>query len=122
MITIKNVLLLNSVFSAISGSTMLLFTEAFKAFFQLPHPYIFPIIGLNLLVFAGFVAFVAYRRLDKTIWVQVISVLDALWVLGSIIIVGFQLFNLPVNAYLLITAVAIWIGILAYKQFKLNRI
>ena len=119
---LQKYLTINSFFSAISGLAMVLFPRSLDTFFNVQYPYIFPILGLNLLVFAIFVGFVAQKKLANKQLVNLISGLDALWVVGSFVIVIFQLFNLSSNGYLAIGLVAVWIGFLGYKQFENNKI
>ena len=118
---LKKYLSINSIFSAFSGILMSLFPEQLNAVFNVSNPYIFPIIGLNLIVFSIFVWFVSTKQLSNKILVNLISSLDVLWVLGSVVIVLFSLFNLSRSGYILIGVVAVWITFLAYKQFKNNK-
>ena len=114
---LKKYLTMNIIFSAISGSTMLLFSSNLNKLFNIENFYVFPIIGSNLLVFSAFVWFVSIRQLTNKILVITITILDALWVLGSFAIVAFSLFDISKTGNILIIVVAIWIAFLAYKQF-----
>jgi hypothetical protein len=118
---LKKHLTINSIFSAMSGSTMLLFSTQLNELFGIDNVYIFPILGVNLLVFAAFVWYVASKKLTNKILITTITILDLLWVLGSLIIVIFSLFDLTKTGNILISLVAIWIAFLAYKQFKNNK-
>jgi hypothetical protein len=102
---LKKYLTINSLFSAISGFTMLLFSNKLNELFDISNTYIFPIIGANLLVFSAFVWYVSQKHLSNKMLVNIISFLDLLWVFGSFAIV----------------MVAIWIAFLAYKQYKNNK-
>jgi hypothetical protein len=113
---LKRYLTINSIFSAVCGVTMMAFTAGLNAFFNISNPYIFPIIGLNLIVFSVLVWYVSHKHLESKILVNLISGLDALWVVGSLIIVTFDLFRLSKNGNILVVAVAIWIAFLGYKQ------
>lgn len=115
---LKKYLTINSIFSAISGLTMLLFSSNLNKLFNINNVYVFPVIGCNLLFFAAFVWFVFSRQLTNRILVTTITTLDLLWVLGSLAIVGLGLFDLSQNGNILISIVAVWIAFLAYKQFK----
>lgn len=112
---------LNSLFSALSGAIMVLFPNALNTFFNVSIPYIFPILGINLLVFAFIVGFTAQKQLGNKRLVNLISALDALWFLGSLGIIVFQLFDLSKNGYIAIGLVAVWIGFLGYKQYENNK-
>lgn len=119
MKTLKTYLRLNSAFSLLTGLLMVLTSDILIKFFNIiDDQYLFDSIGVNLIVFALFVWYVSTKQLQNVLLVKLISFLDILWVIGSFIIVLFQLFNLSLNGYILITVVAIWIGFLAYKQLK----
>ena len=97
---------------------MLFFSSNLKMLFNIVNAYVFPVIGGSLLFFAVFVWYVASKKLTNKILVTTITVLDLLWVLVSLIIVNFGLFDLTKEGNIIIIIVAIWIGFLAYKQFK----
>lgn len=118
---LKKYLFINSLFSALSGLTMLLTSEILNDLFNINNPYVFPIIGANLLVFSAFVWYVSNKQLTTKILVNIISILDLLWVFGSFLIVGFELFNISKIGNVSISIVAIWITFLAYKQFQYNK-
>lgn len=109
---------MNSIFSALSGLAMLLFSDPLNRLFHIVNLYVFPSLGANLLVFAVFVAYVSSKQLHNKILVLTITTLDSLWVLGSVAIVCLGLFNLSQNGYVIISIVAVWILFLAYMQFK----
>jgi len=118
---LRTYLRINSIFSLLTGVMMAYFSKTILIFFNLDmanNQYLFEIIGLNLFLFALFVWYVSAKRLQSVMLVKLISFLDIIWVIGSCIIVIFQLFNLSVKGYYLILIVAIWIGFLAYKQLK----
>ena len=121
MNALKRYLAINSGFSAICGITMLVFSSGLHSFFDIQNEYVFPVIGINLIVFSVFVWFVAQKQLTNRILVNLISGLDALWVLGSLIIILLGLFDLSRNGIILIGVVAVWIAFLGYKQFKNNK-
>ena len=118
---LKKYLTLNSVFSAFSGLTMLVLTSTLNNFFNITNQYVFPFIGVNLLVFSLIVWYVSRKQLNNKLLVNIISFLDGLWVIGSLVIILFGFFELSKNGYLLIGLVAIWIAFLGYKQFKNNK-
>jgi len=57
---LRNAFHLNWVFSTISGITLLLFEPSFIHLFEINYP--FAITGLQLLFFAGMVAFAAFNK------------------------------------------------------------
>lgn len=118
---LKKYLTINSLFSGVCGLTMILFTVSLNDFFQIKNEYIFPVVGVNLLIFSAFVWYVSAKHLSKTILVKVITILDVFWVLGSIVIVLFGFFDLSTKGYILITIVALWIAFLAQKQYVFSK-
>lgn len=118
MIELKKYLNINGSFSALSGISMILCTCQLNDLFGFDHPYIFPIIGINLLIFAGFVFVTSLKFISNKKLVQAITVMDVLWVLGSLAILIFDLFSLTIIGRLLIGLVAVWIAFLAFKQIK----
>lgn len=117
---LKKYLTINSLFSAISGLSMLLLSDRLNELFNISNTYVFPIIGTNLLVFSVFVWYVSNKQLTNKMFVNIISFLDLLWVLGSFSIVAIGLFDLSKVGNILIIIVAFWIAFLAYKQFQYN--
>lgn len=111
-------LTLNYAFSAFSGLMMLLFSETLNRFFDISAPLIFPVIGVNLLVFAGFVFYVTGWQIEKKVLVKCISWLDAGWTIGSIVILLFNPFAISLMGLWIIGIVAVWIGFLGYKQYS----
>lgn len=118
---LKVYLAINSVFSATCGIIMLVFTNRFNTIFDINNWYVIPIIGLNLILFSVFVWFVSRKQLTNKLLVNIISGLDALWVLGSLLIILLQPFNLSKTGHVIIGIVAIWIAFLAYMQFIKNK-
>lgn len=118
---LKKYLTINSIFSAISGLTMLVLSESLNRLFNISNTYVFPILGGCLLLFAAFVWFVATRKLASKPLIKVTTILDLLWVIGSFLIVLFGLFNISATGNIFIVIVAFWITFLAYKQMKYNK-
>ncbi|MCO4819136.1 MAG: hypothetical protein KC517_05895 [Bacteroidetes bacterium] len=118
---LKKYLLMNSAFSAISGLALVFMSDAINALFNIDNSIVLPAIGINLLVFSLIVYYVAIKLLKRNSLVTLISALDILWVIGSAVIVVFQLFNLSTAGYIVIGLVAIWIGFLGSMQIKYNK-
>ena len=114
---LKKYLIINSTFSAVSGLAMLILSSNLNELFQIDNIYVFPFIGVNLLFFAAFVWYVSSKQLTNKTLVTTITILDILWVLGSLVIVSLDLFDLSKVGNILIGVVAVWIAFLAYKQF-----
>ena len=120
MAKLKKYLIVNSFFSGLTGLVMLLLTSYLNTLFGITNEYVFPIIGLNLLIFSGFVYFVSLKQINNKVLVNLISGLDALWVLGSVLILMLGLFNISETGNIIIGVVALWIAFLGYKQFRNN--
>ena len=118
---LRKYLTINGLFSGVCGLIMLLFAESLNDFFYLENDYIFPIVGVNLLIFSVFVRYVSVTQLSNTILVKIITILDVFWVLGSIIIVLFGLFDLSTKGYFLISIIGLWIAFLAQKQYVFSK-
>lgn len=121
MNALKKYLVINGLFSVLSGVGMILFRLKLQILFNVINPYIFPVIGFLLLIFVFFVFFISKYGRQNPKWVSVISILDIMWVIGSLVIVFFKLFDLSITGYILISVVAMWVGFLAYKQIVNNR-
>lgn len=117
---LKKYLIVNSIFSFLSGLSMLLFSNKLNDLFEINDPHLFPIIGVNLLIFSAFVFFISIKHLSKKVLVTTISILDLLWVVGSLAILAFGLFEISMIGKILMSFVAIWIAFLAYKQHQNN--
>ncbi|EAR01396.1 hypothetical protein FB2170_11766 [Maribacter sp. HTCC2170] len=103
----------------VTGISLAHFSGSLNNFLNLTgNGYLLDAIGLNLIIFSCFVWFFSSKRTTNNILVNLIILLDVAWVLGSLLIVIFQLFNLSVNGYLLIATIAVLIGFLAYKQWN----
>lgn len=114
---LKKYLLINSSFSFLTGMIMLILNPKLRVFFSVTEPLIFTIIGINLLIFAAFVLFVARSKPLKSNLVKIIVVLDILWVIGSFILIFTDVFKLSLSANITIGLVGVFIAFLAYKQY-----
>ncbi len=115
---LRKYLLINSIFSFASGIIMIVFPKWLAKLFGIVNALVFPILGINLIVFAGFVWYVSNRYPKNKLLVTIIIVLDCLWVAGSLMIVGLRFFDLSHTGYIITGIVALWIAFLAYKQFE----
>lgn len=121
MVQLKKYLTINAFFSLFSGLLMIFYSNFLQSIFGFENPYVFPAIGANLLFFSVVVFLVSVKYLDNKFFINIISILDGLWVVGSIIISGFKLFGLTSNGYMIISIIAIWIGYLGYQQYSYNK-
>ena len=112
---------MNSAFSAFSGILLTFAAGSMNALLHIEKGILLPAIGINLMVFSLMVYYVAMKQLTHKSLVNLISALDVLWVIGSILIVVLQLFDLSTIGYILIGVVALWIGYLAAMQYKYSK-
>jgi hypothetical protein len=116
MTTLKNVLLVNAVTSGLTGAGLIFFPFPIATIFGAFEIGPFVGAGIFLFLFAAFVAFVASQKIIREKAVRVIIMLDILWVVASLGIVILQAFGLTILGYVLISAVAGWVGLMAYLQ------
>lgn len=118
---LKKYLMINSAFSALSGLLLTFASTFINTLFEISNSIVVPIIGINLLIFSLMVYYVAVRHLKTPSLVHLITTLDIAWVIGSAVIIGFQLFSLSLIGYVTIGIVAVWIAYLAWMQFRFNK-
>lgn len=115
---LKNILRVNAISSGATALLLILFSgftaELFGTFQTMP----FIGTGTFLLLFATYVLLQSRKEPILLGKVQLIIGLDISWVIGSLIIILWQLFELSSVGYLLIGAVAIWVAAMAWLQFK----
>ena len=121
MKSLKGVLQINAGFSTFSGLAMLIGSGLLARVFGLMNGIPFLVIGIGLILFGGFVFFTSKKQLNNRKLVQQITGLDALWVLGSLAIVVFQLFGLSSTGYITITVVMVIIAYFAISQYRLTK-
>ncbi len=109
---------INACFSGISGLTMIFFSDALQKIFGFTHPVVFPVVGLSLLLFSASLLYVTRYQLDNPGKIMTISLMDGLWVLGSLVIIIFQLFDLTRTGYFLMLITAIFVGLFGMMQYR----
>ncbi len=118
---LQKYLSINGVFSALSGTALVIGASRWSGFFEVDGDYIFTLIGALLLGFSAFVLTVAQRRHTNKFYTGIITLLDIGWVLGSVIILTLNLFDLSSRGRMAILVVALWIGFLAAMQMKYRK-
>lgn len=111
---LRRELLANAAFSTLSGGTFVLFGPAVADLIGIGIPLVYQIIGLGLLVFAGYVLWIATRKTVDTFAVLQISLGDFLWVMGTLVVILLTLPSLHwggLVAMLLVAAVVLRFGI-----------
>ncbi len=118
MKTLKLWLQRNAIFSALSGLSLVIANSQLQLFFGIEIGYLLPVIGVNLLLFASFVWMVSYRYIHQLKLVQIIIILDLIWVLASVFIILLEPFEISSASYWVITIVAIIVGFLGFQQYR----
>jgi len=91
---LKQALLANAVFSLCSAIVMICFSKSIANLMNISQSYILLAIGIGLLLFAVLVYNSTRGKEINRKLVQSIIVQDWIWVIGSVTILGFQLFNI----------------------------
>ena len=120
---LRNVLKANAAFSMLSGTAMLLFGNMIANWMNISNTTILIIIGSGLILFGGFVWYQSNLQNIKPMEIKAIIIQDWLWVIGSIVIIGLQLFQINFQGYILIGVIALIVGDFAFFQnYFLKRI
>ncbi len=116
MLNIKTTLLVNGLSSGATGIGLVIFAKPIAALFSVSYPIVFTEVGIFLITFAALVLVTGLRKSTNANAVKLITLLDTLWVVGSIVAV-IELFQVISTAgILLILAVAAWVGVMALLQ------
>ncbi|MEP0265224.1 hypothetical protein [Dokdonia sp.] len=92
METLKKALIVNTIFSSISGIIMIILHTQIANLFGVQNNSVFWIIGIVLLYFAGTIWYETKKqRRSAILW---ISIQDFLWVLGSLYLLLFNPFDI----------------------------
>ena len=113
---LQNSLLINAVFSGISGSTLLIFNQRVDELFNTNNPMVFKIIGIVLVFFTGTIVYEIFKQRPLAVWWIIIQ--DFLWVLGSTILVIFRLFGISNTGNIIIILVAFVVLLMGINQSK----
>lgn len=115
---LKNVLRINAISSGATALLLIIFSGFAAELFGASQTIPFISVGVFLLLFATYVFLQSRKEPIPLKNVQLIIGLDISWVIGSLIIILPQLFELSSIGYLLIGAVALWVAAMALLQFK----
>jgi hypothetical protein len=115
---LKKVLLLNAITSAFTGLLLVSFSGLTAELFGLNTSPINISVGVFLLVYAMFVIYTASKALAHT---RVVIILDVAWVVCSAVVLMAYGSKISWVGNLLIMAVALWVGLMAFLQNKFSR-
>lgn len=108
----------NAIFSITSGLCLLFANEYLQTFLGFHDASVLPSLGVNLVVFACCILLIIQYYLKIKKLISLIILLDVLWVIGSGILIIFQLFTLSTKGYWLIGIIACIVGLFAKQQYK----
>jgi len=114
---VRNVLKANAVFSSLSGIAFLVAAKPIAAFLGLSMPAILTITGIILLIFAADVFYLATRKTVNPKGVVAVIAADALWVIGSVILLLTNLVPLTTEGKWAVALVAIAVATFADLQY-----
>lgn len=107
---------INAAFSVFNGLAMLFFHQQIAAFMNFGYPKILLIIGVTLLGFAALVYKTATAKIISEKMVKSIILQDWLWVIGSVLIIVFQAFDINRIGFIIIGVVALVVADFAIFQ------
>ncbi len=112
---IQKSLLINAVFSGISGLTLILFHNSTAKIFQLKNNSIFWIIGIVLLYFMTTIFYEI--KTQRKIAIQWIIFQDFLWVIASLVILITNPFQISYTGNVIIGIIALIVLFMGLNQF-----
>lgn len=113
---LKIALLSNAGFSIFNGLVLLFFYKPIAELMFIEQANLLFYLGIGLLLFAGSICWIASRRVLNKRLVTSIIIQDWLWIIGSVLILLFQLFGLSFLGYEIILIVALIVAIFAILQ------
>jgi ribosome-associated toxin RatA of RatAB toxin-antitoxin module len=109
-------LLTNAIFSGLSGIVLVVFNKLIARLFDTANTVVFWIIGLALIFFAATIIYEMKRQ--KPIGVLLIIIQDFVWVIGSIVLLIFQPFEISITGNVIIALVAFVVLFMGINQAK----
>ncbi len=107
-------LLINAIFSGVSGITLVVLNRQIADLFQVTDASAFWITGLCLIGFSGMVAYEIKRQKRSGVWAIISQ--DLLWVFGSLILLVVQPFGISLAGNITIALVALVVLAMAINQ------
>ena len=116
--TSHRILRLNAVSTAACALAMLVTRGSLHTFFGLSSPILLDVLAMGFLAYAGALAFAAQRQPVSRDALMAFTAADALWVVGSVVVLLLFWSQLAPIARLLVIAVAIVVDVFAMLQFR----
>ena len=105
----------NAIFSATTGTTLLIFKEKIEGLFAVESSSFFTILGILLLFFSlTILAEIIKKRSKFVLW---IIIQDLLWVVGSVVLLIFNPFEISFLGNILVASVAVIVLFLGIGQY-----
>ena len=118
MITLKNVLLVNAVSSGFTGLALIAASRFIASPLGIAYPGAVFGVGVFLLAFSTGVYVVSRKPEPPRRALESIVIMDSLWVVSSIAVVLFHLATESFLGNFIITAIALWVALMAILQYK----
>ncbi len=118
MKSLRNILLLNALSSGATGLLLLMAARPIAALFDMQITLPFIGAGIFLLLFATFVLLVALKQPLNLAAVKIVTALDIIWVIASLILVVEIHAFISLPGRVIILAVAAWVALMALLQYK----
>ncbi len=114
---LQKTLRFNAVFSLLCALSLLGFTEKLASFMGTIPTIYFQFVGIILIGFAILLLFVSERK-PMAHFVQIITLMDWGWVVGSALLILFMNSYFTVGGVVIVIVVAFVVGMCAYFQSK----
>lgn len=118
MLPLRTTLLVNAISSGATGLLLCVFASPVAGIFGVTKAAPFLAVGLFLLVFALYVFITAKKQPLNPGAVRFITLLDTLWVLGSLVAAFLLTSVVSTIGIVVIVAVAGWVALMAWLQFR----
>jgi len=113
---LKFALTFNAIFSFVTGLLLVTMPDYISQLFGVNHGASFSYLGLSLVLFSIIVLYVSRQRHIHILNALIISLLDLIWVLASLIILILDPFQFKMTGDIIIAAVALIVLLIAIMQ------
>lgn len=113
---LKFALTFNAIFSLVTGLLLVTMPDYISQLFGVTHGASFFYLGLSLVLFSIIVLYVSRQRHIHILYALIISLLDLIWVLASLIILILDPFQFKMTGDVIIAAVALIVLSIAIMQ------
>lgn len=113
---LKTILQVNAISSGFTGFLLIILSKAIASIFGVAMTAPFIEAGIFLLLFALFVYRVSKKVPANVKAIRLVIALDIAWVLASVAAIGMLYSTITIMGTLLIAAIAVWVGGMAYLQ------